>query len=151
MRRDALILIGVILTIIIVISGLYFYFNYTNITSNRVENSNTSLTPDIEIQRIDITTGSSLSSKSSANIFVGTNHAGETVSVSTHYYRNGNSLNDGETINTTVSQEGYISITASSASKYYPDKCIVSVANNGSNDTKTVKLSIHSGTQSASF
>ncbi|WP_455645587.1 hypothetical protein [Methanosphaera sp.] len=151
MRRDAIILIGVVLVVIAVIGGLYFYMGYNGVSSDRVENSSTSLTPAIEIQRIDITTGSSLSSKSSANIFVGTNHAGETVNVSTHYYRNDNSLNDGATVSTTVSQDGYISVTASSASKWYPDKCIVTVSNSGSNDTKTVKLSIHSGTQSASF
>ena len=94
-------------------------------------------------------TGSSLSAKTYASIYVGPEHAGEKVVIQIKYSRDGSSLNSGNMVPKTVSSSGYIEVSSADSYKYYPDLAVISLYDTSNNllDTKTVSLSISSGTQ----
>lgn len=105
----------------------------------------------MDIKSVTITTGSSLSSKSHADVYVGEDHAGEAVTISTLYSRDGNNLNEGKDVDKTVDSDGYIHVNAAVASKYYPDTCVVTVKSSTGTDTVTCYLNIESGSQTCTF
>lgn len=94
-------------------------------------------------------TGSSLSDKTYAKIYVGPEHAGESVTIQIKYSRDGSSLNNGNMVPKTVSSEGYIEVSSADSYKYYPDYAEISLYDSSGNllDTQSVSLSPSSGTQ----
>ena len=153
MRKQGKILIGVIIIILIGISMFYILTANNNPKNNNANQSinNTQVTNLIKIQKVDITTGHSLASKSRASIFIGSQHAGKTVKVTTDFSREKTSLNHNETTQETVSPDGYINITCAEAYSKYPDTCVVTVSDNSTSDCVTCNLKIESGTQTNTF
>ena len=94
-------------------------------------------------------TGSHLSDKTYAKIYVGPEHAGESVKIQILYSRDGSSLNNGNMVPKTVSSDGYIEVASADSYKYYPDYAKINLYDNSGNllDTQGVTLTITSGTQ----
>lgn len=94
-------------------------------------------------------TGSAESDKTYAQIYVGTQYAGQDVIVQIFYSRNGNALNHGNMVPASVHSDGYLYITSADAYHYYPDYAKINLYDSNSNliDTKSVALSPTSGTQ----
>ena len=67
------------------------------------------------------TTGSDDADKTYARIYLGVDHAGETVKMKIFYSRDGNSLNNGNLVTATIDENGYVNIASADAYKYYPD------------------------------
>lgn len=107
--------------------------------------------PSLKIKGGSFTTGSELEDKTYASIFVGTEHAGEDVTVQIWYSRDGSTLNNGNMVPASVHSDGYLEISSADAYKYYPDYATINIYDSsGSNllDTQSVSLSPTSGTQS---
>ena len=94
-------------------------------------------------------TGSSLSDKTYASIYVGPQHSGEKVKIQIKYSRDGSSLNSGNMVPKTVDSSGYISVASADSYKYYPDFAEINLYDTSGNllDTQSVSLSPQSGTQ----
>ena len=94
-------------------------------------------------------TGSEEEDKTYATIYVGSEHAGETVVVQIFYSRDGSSLNTGNYVPVTVDSSGYIKVASADAYHYYPDHATIKLydANRNLKDVKEVILSPTSGTQ----
>ena len=104
---------------------------------------------DLEILGGSISTGSSLSSKTHADIYVGEEHAGEKVKVTAVYSSEGAVLNKGNILPRTVDSSGYVSFSSAKAFKKYPDTAIIYLYDKSGDllDTRTVYLEPDSGTQ----
>ncbi|WP_407454490.1 zinc ribbon domain-containing protein [Methanobrevibacter sp.] len=115
--------------------------------------SSTQATPSkpksMTIQGGSFSTGSELSDKTYASIYVGKEHAGESVVVQIKYSRDGNSLNNGNMVPITIDSNGYIDIKSADAYKYYPDYAVIKIFDTSNNllTTQSVSLSPTSGTQ----
>lgn len=96
------------------------------------------------------TTGSSLSDKTYASIYVGPEHAGENIKIQILYSRDGSALNDGNMVPKTVGSDGYIEVASADSYKYYPDYATINIYDTSGNllTTQSVSLSPESGTQS---
>ena len=94
-------------------------------------------------------TGSSLSDKTYASIYVGPQHSGEKVKIQIKYSRDGSSLNNGNMVPKTVDSSGYISVASADSYKYYPDYAEINLYDTSGNllDTQSFSLSPQSGTQ----
>lgn len=94
-------------------------------------------------------TGSHLSDKTYAKIYVGPEHSGEKVKIQILYSRDGSSLNNGNMVPKTVTSNGYIEVASADSYKYYPDFAEIKLYDNSGNlmDTQSVSLSPESGTQ----
>ena len=94
-------------------------------------------------------TGSGLSDKTYASIYVGEEHSGENVKIQIKYSRDGSSLNNGNMVPKTVDSSGYINVKSADAYKYYPDFAEINVFDTSGNllDTQSVSLNPDSGTQ----
>ncbi len=94
-------------------------------------------------------TGSKLSDKTYASIYVGPEHSGENVQIQIKYSRDGSSLNKGNMVPKTVDSSGYINVRSADAYKYYPDFATINIYDTSGNllDTQSVSLSPESGTQ----
>ena len=94
-------------------------------------------------------TGSSLSDKTYASIYVGPEHSGENVKIQIKYSRDGSSLNNGNMVSKTVDSSGYINVRSADAYKYYPDYAEINVYDTSGNllDSQSVALTPDSGTQ----
>ena len=94
-------------------------------------------------------TGSGLSDKTYASIYVGEEHSGENVKIQIKYSRDGSSLNNGNMVPKTVDSSGYINVKSADAYKYYPDFAEINVYDTSGNllDTQSVSLNPDSGTQ----
>ena len=79
------------------------------------------------------TTGSSLSDKTYASIYVGPEHAGENVKIQIKYSRDGSSLNNGNMVPKTVDSDGYIKVTSADSYKYYPDYATINIYDTSGN------------------
>lgn len=106
-------------------------------------------TPSMRIKGGSFSTGSADADKTYAQIYVGTEHAGESVIVQIYYSRDGNTLNNGNMVPANVHSDGYLYITSADAYKYYPDHATINLYDSDSNlmDTQSVNLSPSSGTQ----
>ena len=95
-------------------------------------------------------TGSSLSDKTYAKIYVGSDHAGENVKIQIFYSRDGATLNNGNMVPKTVSSDGYIEVRSAEAYEYYPDFAEINLYDSSGKllDTQSVSLSPESGSQS---
>lgn len=105
--------------------------------------------PKMSILGGSFSTGSAEEDKTYAEIYVGTEHAGENVIVQIFYSRDGNSLNNGNMVPASVHSDGYLYITSADAYHYYPDYATIKLYDSNSNlmDTQSVSLSPTSGTQ----
>ena len=94
-------------------------------------------------------TGSELSDKTYAHIYVGSNHAGETVVVQIFYSRDGSPLNQGNYVTVTVDSQGYIDVSSADSYTLYPDHATIKLYNSNRQlqDTLDVSLAPTSGTQ----
>ncbi len=107
--------------------------------------------PALTIKGGSFSTGSGLEDKTYASIYVGTEHAGEDVTVQIWYSRDGSTLNNGNMVPASVHSDGYLEISSADAYAYYPDYATINIYDSsGSNllDTQSVSLSPTSGTQS---
>ena len=97
----------------------------------------------------DIYTGSADEDLSHCTVYVGKEHAGEAVQISTLYSRNGNNLNPGNIVPTTVDSNGNVYVSSAEASIYYPSYVIIKLYDGNGNlkDTFETGLEIRSGTQ----
>lgn len=102
------------------------------------------------IQGGTFSTGSGLSDKTYAKIYVGPEHAGENVKVQIFYSRDGAYLNDGNIVPKTVTSDGYVEVTSADSYKYYPDYAEISLYDSSGDlvDIMNVALSPTSGSQS---
>lgn len=114
------------------------------------ESSNNTGNSSIKIISGEISTGSSLDAKTHAHIYVGSDHAGETIQITAKYSREGESLNDGNILTLTVDSDGYVSFDSAEGFDKFPDKAVIEIydANGSILDSKTVKLDPSAGTQS---
>lgn len=94
-------------------------------------------------------TGSELEDKTYASINVGSEHAGEQVTVQIFYSRDGSTLNNGNMVPVTVNSSGYIEVSSADSYKYFPDYAQIKIFDSSGNllDSKDVSLSPQSGTQ----
>ncbi|MBE6498975.1 MAG: zinc ribbon domain-containing protein [Methanobrevibacter thaueri] len=121
--------------------------NATNTNSQSSQASQT--TNSMSILGGSFETGSSLKDKTHASIFVGSNHAGEKVTIQIKYSRDGNALNSGNMVPKTVDSSGYVNVNSADAYKYYPDFAEIKLYDDSGNllDSKNVNLSPDSGVQ----
>lgn len=103
----------------------------------------------LKIESGSFSTGSSLSDKTYASIYVGKEHSGENVKIQIKYSRDGSSLNKGNMVPKTVDSSGYINVKSADAYKYYPDFAEINIYDTSGNllDTQSVSLNPDSGTQ----
>lgn len=95
-------------------------------------------------------TGSAMSDKTYAKIYVGPGHSGELVTVQIWYSRDGNTLNHGNMVPAHVDSSGYLSISSADAYQYYPDHATINLYDSSGSkllDSVSVNLSPTSGTQ----
>ena len=94
-------------------------------------------------------TGSSLDAKTNAKIYIDGGNPGESVKIKIKYYRDGNSLNNGNLVTKTIQNDGYIDINSADSYKYYPDKAYIELYDlDGTlQSTQTVTLNPDSSTQ----
>ncbi|MBQ2831198.1 zinc ribbon domain-containing protein [Methanobrevibacter sp.] len=94
-------------------------------------------------------TGSSLSDRTYASIYVGSQYSGQDVKIQIWYYNDGDTLNNGNMVPKTVDSSGYIHVRSANAFAYYPDTAVINLYDTSGNllDTQTVYLSANSGTQ----
>ena len=119
--------------------------------ATQTSKSATKTKSSIEILGGSFSTGSELSDKTYASIYVGKEHAGEDVTVQIWYSRDGSTLNNGNMVPASVHSDGYLEISSADSYKYYPDHATINIYDSsGSNllDTQSVSLSPTSGTQS---
>ena len=116
--------------------------------NNPTSSSNPTSSP-LTIQGGSFSTGSGLSDKTEASIYVGSNHAGEKVTIQIYYSRDGNPLNSGNMVQKTVDSSGYIHVNSADSYKYYPDSAIINIYDSNGNmqDSVTVSLTPNSGKQ----
>lgn len=95
------------------------------------------------------TTGSADADKTYAKIYVGADHAGETIGMKIFYSRDGNALNKGNYVEATVDDAGFVSIASADAYAYYPDFAYVELYDSTGTlkDTQGIMLEKTSGTQ----
>ena len=95
------------------------------------------------------TTGSADADKTYARIYLGVDHAGETVGIKIFYSRDGVSLNQGNYVEATIKSDGYVNIASADAYLKYPDFAYVEVYDASGNliSTQGITLSPTSGTQ----
>ena len=94
-------------------------------------------------------TGSGLADKTYAKIYLGVEHAGEEIGIKILYSRDGNGLNHGNYVTTTVESTGYVNIASADSYSLYPDYATVKVydCNGNLQDTQGISLEPRSGTQ----
>lgn len=103
----------------------------------------------ISIKGGSFSTGSAEEDKTYASIYVGKEHAGESVTVQIWYSRDGNTLNNGNMVPVTVHSDGYIEVASADAYHYYPDYATINLYDSAGKllDSRSVSLSPESGTQ----
>lgn len=121
----------------------------TTAASTSQPSSKTQASSPLTILGGSFSTGSGLSDKTYASIYVGPEHAGENVKVQIFYSRDGSSLNNGNMVPKTVSSDGYIEVASADSYKYFPDYADINIYDNSGNllDSQSVSLSPSSGTQ----
>lgn len=119
-------------------------------SSSSQESSASPTTTSMSILGGSFSTGSSLSDKTYASIYVGPEHSGENVKIQIWYSRDGATLNNGNMVPKTVDSSGYINVRSADAYSKYPDYAEVNVYDTSGNllDSVSVTLSPDSGTQS---
>ena len=107
-------------------------------------------TQSMTIKGGSFSTGSAEEDLTYASIYVGTEHAGEKVTIQIYYSRDGNLLNHGNMVPNHVKSNGYIDVKSADAYHYYPDFAEINLYDESGTtllDTQSVSLSPTSGTQ----
>lgn len=122
----------------------------SNEPAQATQTSSSNPTSAMTIKGGSFSTGSSLSDKTYASIYVGSEFAGENIIIQIFYSRDGSALNDGNMVPKTVDSSGYIEVASAEPYSYYPDYATINLYDSSSNllDTQSVSLSPSSGTQS---
>ncbi|MFM5882703.1 MULTISPECIES: zinc ribbon domain-containing protein [Methanobrevibacter] len=117
--------------------------------SSQPQQSSSAQSAAMDILGGSFSTGSSLSAKTYASIYVGSQHSGEKVIIQIKYSRDGSSLNNGNMVPKTVDSSGYINVKSADSFKYYPDFAEINLFDTNKNllDTQSVSLSPDSSTQ----
>ena len=120
-----------------------------NETQNQVENKTPEQKEPLMIGGGSFTTGSGDEDRTYAKIYLGIDHAGETVGIKIFYFRDGSSLNQGNYVEATIKPDGYVSIASADAYSKYPDFARVEVYDASGNliSTQGIHLNPTSGTQ----
>lgn len=95
-------------------------------------------------------TGSELEDKTYASIYVGKEHAGESVQLQIWYSRDGSTLNHGNMVPVTVDSSGYLDVSSADSYSLFPDHAEINLYDGSGSkllDTRSVSLSPTSGTQ----
>ena len=153
----------IVLVVVIIILAMTTFFvlnsnnnvqsNSPNPTPTTTTQQSTSATPTTSSMSIlggSFSTGSSLSAKTYAKIYVGSGHSGEQVTVQIWYSRDGVTLNNGNMVPAHVDSAGYISITSAEAYSKYPDHATINLYDSSGStllDSRSINLSPTSGTQ----
>lgn len=127
----------------------------TNDTDNTVKQATQTSqsapkTQSMTIKGGSFSTGSADEDLTYASIYVGTEHAGEKVTIQIYYSRDGNLLNHGNMVPNHVKSDGYIDVKSADAYKYYPDFAEINLYDESGTvllDSQSVSLSPESGTQ----
>lgn len=103
----------------------------------------------MKIKGGSFSTGSELEDKTYASIYVGPEHAGESVTIQIFYSRDGNTLNHGNMVPNHVDSSGHIDVSSADSYKYYPDYATINLYDSSGHllDSRSVSLSPTSGTQ----
>lgn len=107
-------------------------------------------TQSMTIKGGSFSTGSAEDDLTYASIYVGTEHAGEKVTIQIYYSRDGTLLNHGNMVPNHVKSDGYIDVKSADAYHYYPDFAEINLYDESGTtllDTQSVYLSPTSGTQ----
>ena len=123
-----------------------------DVSSDEAQSSSSSSSQpeSMSIKSGSFQTGGALEDKTYASIYVGSEHAGEDVTIQIFYSRDGSTLNDGNMVPITVDSSGYINVNSADAYKYFPDHAEINLFDSSGStllDTKSVSLSPQSGTQ----
>ena len=129
--------------------------NVSNNTNSAQDNSAdakqlvTQQTSPLRIISGSFTTGSSLSDKTYITVYVGEEHAGESVKIKVLYTRDGSQLNAGNVVPLTVDSSGRFTMNTANSFKYYPDHAFITLYDGNGNivDTLDVDMEPTSGTQ----
>lgn len=159
----ALIIIAILLAgVFIYSSGILNSNNQQSVVNNNSQNQTTQSAPVQSVSTPDtahtsmsilggsFTTGEELSDKTYAEIYVGSQHAGEQVTVQIWYSRDGAMLNNGNMVPAHVDSSGYISISSADAYSKFPDYATINLYDSSGStlmDSVSVYLSPSSGTQ----
>lgn len=114
-------------------------------TSEKVPNKG----GDITIGGGSFETGSELEDRTYAKLYLGKEHAGESVKVRIVYSRDGVDLNQGNMVSATIKNDGYVSIASADSYSKYPDYATVEVYDQSGKlqSTQGISLNPTSGTQ----
>lgn len=158
-------IITVILVIVAIVLAATFVYIYTSGSHNNSQDTGTaesasqpsavsnngvlSTASQMKILGGSFDTGSALEDKTYATIKVGSEFAGEKVTIQIKYSRDGSPLNDGNMVAKTVDSSGNINVKSADAYRYYPDYAEINLYDDSGNllDSKEVTLSPESGTQ----
>ena len=129
--------------------------NVTNTKSKPTEDNNVAVTDvkansnNIKILSGEFYTGHKLSDKTYCDVYVGEEFAGTKLKIQIWYSRDGSTLNPGNIVPKTVSNDGYVTLRSANSFKYYPDHASITLYDTAGNilDTKEVEMSASSGTQ----
>lgn len=165
------IIIIALIVVAIVLAGAFVYiYGFSNNNDNQVDNSQSIDTNDtgntvkqatqtsqsapktqsMTIKGGSFSTGSAEEDLTYASIYVGTEHAGEKVTIQIYYSRDGTLLNHGNMVPNHVKDNGYIDVKSADAYKYYPDFAEINLYDETGTvllDSQSVSLSPESGTQ----
>ena len=119
-------------------------------SSSSQSQSSAPATTSMSILGGSFSTGGGLEDKTYASIYVGPEHAGESVTIQIFYSRDGATLNNGNMVPKTVTSSGYIEVRSADAYSKFPDFAEINLydSSGGLLDSRSVSLSPESGTQS---
>ena len=137
----------------IVLAGVFVYiygFNSNQGTDVSQQDDDSAESDTMTILGGSFTTGGELEDKTYASIDVGSEYAGEKVTVQIFYSRDGSTLNNGNMVPVTVDSSGTIEVSSADAYRYFPDYAEINLFDESGDkllDTKSVSLSPEAGTQ----
>ena len=148
-------LIIALIIVAIILAGVFVYiygFNSNQGTdvSQQIQGEDDDDSDSMTILGGSFTTGGELEDKTYASIKVGSEFAGEKVTVQIFYCRDGSTLNNGNMVPVTVDSSGTIEVSSADAYRYFPDYAEINLFDASGDkllDTKSVSLSPEAGTQ----
>lgn len=169
-NRTKIIIVSLIV-IAIVLAGAFAYIGLNNNNNQQHQDDSASVDTDDDSDEVkeatktsssvpktqsmtikggSFSTGSADEDLTYASIYVGTEHAGEKVTIQIYYSRDGTLLNHGNMVPNHVKSDGYIDVRSADAYKYYPDHAEINLYDESGTtllDSQSVYLSPESGTQ----
>lgn len=161
-----IIIVALIIVAVVLAGALVYIYGFSNNNhqddSQNVDTDDNSIkqttqtsksapkTQSMTIKGGSFSTGSAEEDLTYASIYVGTEHAGEKVTIQIYYSRDGNLLNHGNMVPNHVKSNGYIDVKSADAYHYYPDFAEINLYDESGTtllDSQSVSLSPTSGTQ----